>query len=237
MKQSIRLYVAVGLVSTICCTAVASDPVVKVHGAVGKRTRAGGYGFHDFTSSKIGNEPFRKKLNLTYEKLTTREVLKLRVEEEVNNISYNYNVLLGGLAHPARVAEGRVKKVDSGQGLPHEQSPAFQVDAGWALLWTNPETAVAITKWIIGATEGTTMVVEVVEDGSKERVYLLEGNNVRVTCLTDTNEYKDLREIDKFVVVTNEGGACKISDPKPIQGARKTFIDELKEIATAADWP
>jgi hypothetical protein len=80
------------------------------------------------------------------------------------------------------------------------------------------------------------MVVEIDQDNDKQRVYMLEGKRVTVMCKTNSN-YKELEASDEYVVVTNEGGVCEIGEPKPIVGARKAFIDELKEIATAADWP
>lgn len=234
MNRSILAYVWMGVVCVTCADTIQAAPKLEIQGIVAKPSQSGGYGFSDFAKSKIGSETFRQKLVLNPgNDLVTNVAIKARVEEKVATIEYKYTVLLGALAHAADTAKGRIKQF---VGLPYPGAPVFELVAGWAFLWSNPSKAVAETSWIVGATDGTTMVLEIAEDNAKQRVYMLEGRRVTVTCKSNSN-YEELNIPGEYVVVTNDGGVCEIGQPKAIVGARKAFIDELKKIATAADWP
>lgn len=247
MKRSHLLCTGATTVSLLCCSAVvaqgSSQHVVEIDGMVSKSRTSGEYSFSDFKRSRTvgtGGKSFRQSLRPPFPPvIETEQVVKLHVTGGPNHESYNYNALLGALGHPVHAAAGSVKPY-TGPVVRHKNAPVLHLEQGWAFLWTNPSEAVAATKWVVGATEGSTMVVEIVDD-TKERVYFLEGKQATVTCNKAGTSTTPIpfgsTDHGKYIDVTYDQNDCEFSAKKDIIGARKAFIDDVKKIATAADWP
>ena len=82
-----------------------------------------------------------------------------------------YNVLLGPrlctgsstvpVFCPDEMGSGWVERYD-GKHAEYRGEMTFHLQEGWAFVWSNPSVAVAKTDWVIGATEGSTIAIEIV---------------------------------------------------------------------------
>ena len=69
-----------------------------------------------------------------------------------------------------------------------------------------------------------------------ERVYCLEGKDVKVTCLMGSSSTFPLKP-GEYVQIEKENNDCNFNGPYEITGsALERFITELKEIAETAGW-
>ncbi len=246
MKRFHLFVIALMPISLFGCRATFSfgQLALTTAGVVGESSKTPGkYVLGDLTKTRVPQGSLRivPPLHLQHP-LRTEEVVKATVFQVVGGNTYHYNVLLGPKLCPdtgprlcGNTAKGSVKEPPV--GAPHQGAPAFHLDQGWAFLWTNPSVAVAKTKWVIGATCGSTMVVQIV-DATEERVFFLEGKDVKVTCLMPgSTKSVTLNTVGEYFKIEEEKNDCKFNGPYKIKGSvLEPFITELEKIAETAGW-
>ncbi|UCC30543.1 MAG: hypothetical protein JSU86_20380 [Phycisphaerales bacterium] len=257
MKKFHFLAAAVIAASTMCCSATLAQsstgpqPRLRVMGLLSESsTTPGTYAFASLDKVALGLEgnPVRTKLPLLTpdghpEPLEVREeAVKIEVLQRSPNRN-KYNVLLGpklctGTSGPVLCPEG---KAGSGWVGRYEGSlkrfkgaTVFHLEQGWAFVWSNPEGTAAESDWIIGATDGSEMVLEIV-DNTKQRVYFLKGSKITVGCLLDSTKAPSCSTQGKYMEVTTDGESCNFSSWLDIAGSSvEGFVDEAEKMATTA---
>lgn len=248
---------AVIAASTMCCsTALAQgsmgpQPRLRVMGLLSESsTTPGTYAFASLEKIALGLEgnPVRAKLPLLTadghpEPLEVREQA-VKIEVLQRSPKHNkYNVLLGpelriGTSSPVLYPEGKAGSgwVERYEGTikPFKGATVFHLEQGWALVWSNPEEPPAKSDWIIGATDGSEMVLEIV-DATKQRIYFLKGSKITVFCLLDSTKAPACSTQGKYMEVTTDGDSCNFSGWLDIAGSPvEGFVNEAEKMAMAA---
>ena len=261
MLSSFSAHVLVA--SAACCLpALAQDPEgpgsrLRIMGLVSEAAAKGTYSFASFDNLAVGAEsaPVHARLPLV---TSAGHPVPFEVREEAVKIEVlqrspehtKYNVVLGPKlcteASDSRylcpnhggIGAGWVERYED-QSKKVSGRIIFHLQQGWAFLWSNPERSAAKTDWVVGGTEGRTMIVEIV-DATKQRVYFLEGADITVECLLDSSKAAKPGGTGKFVEVTTEvtasGEGCVFSQWNDIaaNGGVAAFVTQVTKIATAA---
>ena len=257
MNKSHFLAAAVIAASIIWCSSALAQssagpqPRLRVMGLLSESsTTPGTYAFASLDKIALGLEgnPVRTKLPLLTpdgqpEPLEVREeAVKIEVLQRSPKHS-KYNVLLGprlctGTSGPVLCPEGKMGSgwVGRYEGSlkPFQGATVFHVEQGWAFVWSNPDGAPAQSDWIIGGTDGSEMVLEIVDE-TKQRIYFLKGSKITVACLLDSTKAPSCSTQGKYMEVTSDGESCNFSGWLDITGSPvEGFVDEAEEMATVA---
>jgi len=202
-------------------------PSVHVVGIVSKSSAGDRYAFAD-----LGRSTFDMK-RLVYragphKKFETDQVLKIEIVQQSPRALHAYSVLLGPELNSTKKASGILLNSE----------PTFYLQKGTAFL--AGEYVLAKTPWVSAGAEGTSIVLEIVDE-AKQRVYLLKENDesayVDLTCKGANKSTARITygEKGRYVEI---GKNCTVSAEMDIDGdpVAQPFIDTWKKIAEEAGW-
>ncbi|NOS99024.1 MAG: hypothetical protein HOP29_00160 [Phycisphaerales bacterium] len=155
--------------------------------------------------------------------LQTDQIVRLSIEQTVDDIHYDYDVLMGPWAGRDSWAEAEL----------HNSAPTLFLRRGWGFFWG--KMPVAETTWVVAGGIGTIMAVEIVSD-DRQRIYFPLGNvayaKVNVKCVSGTGAI-ELKTPGKFVEVSS---GCTIGPEKDISADpdATAFITRVTETAGTA---
>ena len=197
------------------------------------QSSTGEYVFSDFARARLDNQPLYHKLD-PYLRVKTEEIVKMEVSQVGSKKDFDYSVLMGPPLGSGGTVEGRLVR--------SSPDPALKlVTPGW--LFASCRNPYVVTEWVSAIASGSAIAIEIV-DGTKQRVYFIEGDKITVTCLIGSNtQPRTWTTRNTYITVTRTGGTCEFNpDPNTgvaattIGGAESAFIDKVKLAAKAAGW-
>jgi len=137
---------------------------------------------------------------------------------------------------PDKKGSGWVERYE-GSHADYKGVMTFHLQEGWVFVWSNPSQAVAKSEWIIGATEGSVMALEIV-DPDTQRVYFDEGTRATVACEIpgNTSGKRSTTTARQVIEVTRSGNECVFGawTPLPDPVPKGHFLYEARNMAKAA---
>lgn len=264
-----KMHLIAAVVPTICCATVlaqgqraqhntAPPPRLRMMGMVSEADGDRKYGFASLESTVLGTQglPLRARLPLaTPEGVPERievqgQAVKLEVLQWYPEMHKNY-VLLGPKLNTANISNPVFPPDKKGSGwleqfdAPNPSSKldgamTFHLQEGWALVWSNPSLAVVRTDWVVGATEGSTLLVEIVND-TTHRLYFhdfaIVNNTAQVTieCLLSGGGNNPGRPtaVMQSIDVVRAGDTCNFQSWVDYSGNIPDFVEEALRMQAA----
>ncbi len=232
MKKLHLMTAALTVASTMCgSSVVAQDSAgpkarLGIKGLITEAASKGTYVFVGLDNLSLGSEgnPIRAKLPLVTssgepEPIEVREAaVKIEVLQRSPRRS-KFNILLGPKLCPdtapkylcdtnQAIGSGWISR-DEGAGAKLKGTTLFHLEQGWAVLWSNPSGVYAESDWVIGGTEGSSMIIEIV-DSETQRVYFREGKKLKLWCKLNQAALPtgDKDTVGKYLELTSDGKTC-----------------------------
>ena len=116
-----------------------------------------------------------------------------------------------------------------------EGATVFHLERGWALLWSNPTGTGGETEWVIGGTQGSTMIIRIV-DAATQHVYFVDGDEITVQCKLNPSLSEVCKQPNKYLKVTKVGETCIFDGWHSIGvgSDEAKFVEEVLKMATVA---
>jgi hypothetical protein len=234
MNRTAYILMSCVVVATVGCRGPSlirsGPPSVLLSGIVAEsKSVPGRFALADFGRSRYDRALIVRPVG-PHKNFETHQAMKIKIQQQSASAHHDYMVILGADLDPLNTEPAAGKLLNS--------EPRFYLETGWALM---SGSAIRLeSTWVRGGAEGTTIVVEVVDE-TMQRVYLLKENiasaYIELTCkdVTGPPDRIDYGENGRYVEIDAN---CMISAPMDIDGdpVAEPFIDTLKKIAEAAGW-
>ncbi len=213
---------------------------------VAKESPPGNFVFTEFSSASLDGKPLRLPLE-PYRRLRMKQMARVDLSQLTPEGNADFSVLFG----PSFTVPGA-----SVDGWIHTSRPRFDIsgDGGWAYvarIW--PWAALP---WVSAQAIGSKFILQIV-DGTRQRVFFLEGTEINIKCeigtVHETAKWELLLPLTSKLpcyvdVLRNSAGGCDfdppsvggiISNPRPVLDITtplsvKEFYDRVIAAATVS---